>query len=674
MSAPWWGRERGLDAVPALQPPAPGQPKLHSARRGDIVRELLGRAAAYTPDWTDRRQGDAGYALARLFGELAEPVLERLNRLPEKTLVEFLRTAGIGPLPQQPSRVLLSFAAEAEAPAAVRVPRGTQLAVEAADGSGARIVFETERSLSAAPLSIVAAFRKTGGLFEEIDLEASLPEGAPAWRPFGPRPPVGATLVIGLAGRAPTGTSLAIGVLLAATGGAPPPVASGSSAAPAGLTALLKWEVLDGTAYENAAVVRDETRGLTQSGIIELRLPDRWRAGTPEGVDRPEPMFWLRVRLVHGEFAAAPAVQSLQLNAVEASAVQTIRDEVLEYVPGSDRRRLRLSQAPVIPGSLDLVVIEGGLDGDGEVSWAATDSLVRHGAADRVYVLDADVGELEFGDNVHGMRLPLGFRHVIARSYQVGGGLSGRVPAEAAFAPVQSIPFLTGVTNQRPASGGRDVESLSRTLRRGPEEIRTRGRAVTLADYELLARQAPGADVERAFAIGGRDARFPGAIVPGSVTVLLVSSDRAAAPPIPDAGTLEAASLWLTGQVAPAGIQVVTAAPRFQTIGVRATVAVGAGHDVGGAVDTALTNLQDYLHPLRGGDDGEGWPFGGILRHQALTRMLLERTPGLLAVPALNLVVDGVLHGRCEDWAIPETALIWPSGHEVFPVSGGDGS
>ena len=27
--------------------------------------------------------------------------------------------------------------------------------------------------------------------------------------------------------------------------------------------------------------VRDDTRGMTQSGIVELRIPARWRPGTP---------------------------------------------------------------------------------------------------------------------------------------------------------------------------------------------------------------------------------------------------------------------------------------------------------------------------------------------------------------------------------------------------------
>jgi predicted phage baseplate assembly protein len=407
---------------------------------------------------------------------------------------------------------------------------------------------------------------------------------------------------------------------------------------------------------------------LTQGGIVELRTPERWRPGKPEGIDRDDAIFWLRVRLVHGEFVTSPAVRSLHLNAVDAIAVRTVRDEVLEYVPSSDRRRMRLSQTPVIPGTLELVVIEGGLDGDGATPWTATGSLAIHDSTDKVYVLDAQAGEIQFGDNIHGARLPRGFRHVVARAYQVGGGTAGRVPAKSSFALVQSLPFLTAAINPQAASGGRDGETREQTMKRGPEEIRTRGRSVTLADYELLARQAPGADVARAHAIGGRDVRFPGAVVPGSVTVLLVSSDRGGEPPLPDGASLEAAARWLTAEVAPAGIQVVTGAPRFQRVGVRASVVVGRGADLGRMVQVALQSLQDYLHPLHGGDGGDGWPFGGVIRYQALVRMLLDRTPGLVAVSGLNLVVDGVLRGRCEDYAIAADALVWPTGHEVLPI------
>lgn len=665
MSTPWWGRERTLDATPLLDGDAP---VLHPGGRGDVVRQLLRRAASYTPDWTVHRDGDAGYALVRLFSEMAEPLLVRLNRLPEKAFVEFLRSAGIGTMPELPAKAMLVFAVDAAAPGSALVAAGTQLSVDSADDSDAPTVFETDRTLFAAPLTIAAAFHKSSGLYEQIDLDAAKQEGGLAWRPFGPRPRPGAELMIGLSGKAAPRTSLALGIEIAGQNGAPGPVASGGAAAAAGVSALLKWEVMDGASFESAPVVRDDTRGLTQSGIVELKLPPRWRMGRPDGIDLPEPQFWLRLRLAHGDFAKAPAIRALHLNAVAATAVQTLRDEVLEFVPGSDRRQLRLSRAPVLAGSLRLVVLEPGIDGDTEVAWSETDSLARHGPADRVYVLDAATGVLEFGDNVQGMRLPLGFRNIIARQYAMGGGLGGRVAAEADFALVRSIAFVNAVTNPQPASGGKAAETRAQTMRRGPLEIRTGGRAVALADYALLALQAPGADVERAHAIGCHDARFPGAAIPGSVTILLVSSDRGADPPLADSGTLEAASAWLTETVAPAGVQVVAATPVFQRIGVRATIAIEEGADAGQAVAAALANLQDFLHPLRGGPDRSGWPFGGVIRHQAITRMLIDRTPGLVAVPLLNLMVNGVLQGSCQDWALPAHALVWPTGHEVIPI------
>jgi predicted phage baseplate assembly protein len=429
--------------------------------------------------------------------------------------------------------------------------------------------------------------------------------------------------------------------------------------------------VLDNTSAEAAAVLRDETLGLVQSGIVELKLPPRWRPGKPEGIDLPDALFWLRLRFVHGDFAHPPAIQALHLNAVRATAIETVRDEVLEFVPGSNRQKVLLGRTPVLADTLELVVLEPGLDGDTAVEWTATENLARHGPTDRVYLLDTATGEITFGDNIRGQRPPMGFRNIVARRYATGGGLSGRVTAEADFRLVQSIPFVNAVVNPQAASGGKAAETSEQTCKRGPLEIRTGGRAVTLADYELLALGATGADVARARAIDSYDARFPGATMPGSVTVLIVTSDRGSELPIADNGTLTAVAEWLTETVAPAGIQVVAAVPAFERIGVRTSVTIADGADTGQVVATALANLQAYLHPLTGGADGTGWPFGGIIRHQALTRLLIDRTPGLVAVQTLNLVVDGVARGACRDWEIGQHALIWPEGHEVIPVEAG---
>ena len=91
MSAAWWGRE-------SLNRTAPGPldpPQLATPGRATVRAAVEARIAAFTPEWRRRTPGDAGDALLSLHGELAEPLLERLNRMPEKAFREYLRTAGI---------------------------------------------------------------------------------------------------------------------------------------------------------------------------------------------------------------------------------------------------------------------------------------------------------------------------------------------------------------------------------------------------------------------------------------------------------------------------------------------------------------------------------------------------------------------------------------------------
>ena len=85
---------------------------------------------------------------------------------------------------------------------------------------------------------------------------------------------------------------------------------------------------------------------------------------------------------------------------------------------------------------------------------------------------------------------------------------------------------MTAVSNPYPASGGTDTEADSRAILRGAQELRTGGRAVTPADYGVLAVNAPGALVARAQGVAGLHPGYPGAPIPGVVGVLCVAPDH----------------------------------------------------------------------------------------------------------------------------------------------------
>jgi predicted phage baseplate assembly protein len=686
MNSVWWGKEsKPPRDVRLVGGPLGKQPELLSSSREAVVTQVRDRVKSFTPQWTNLRRDDAGIALIRLFSEQLELVLQRLNRLPEKALVEFLSIAGVQPLPAKAASVLLEFEVSGGAPESVFVPSGFQVGAQPAGGSGDLVVFETDRSLLATPATITEMHTQQGRFFQEVDVKSASDE-AP-FLPFGKKAITGSALWIGLSGDVVPGPSLALGIRVAAPPGAPPPVpAGGVMPLPVPPPPTLRWDVLDGTSAEPADVIIDETGGLLRSGIVELQLPRHWRVGRPEGLAGDQQLRWLRLRIVHGQYPESPKLSFVKLNVTRAIAARTIRDEVLEPVPNTDGRRWRLSQTPILPDSLILEVDEGDI-GIGAASasipedttaaaprrtsqWREVPDLSVYGPDDKVYVLDPLSGQVTFGDGVHGAAVPAGFRHISAVRYRVGGGKAGAVDSEAVSTLLSSVPFLSSVKNPLPASGGADRESQQQAVKRGPQEIRARGRAVTVADFALLAERAPGAQIERAHAVSGLHPAYPGSPIPGVVGVFVVPPDRGEGAPTPDQETLRAIVEFLSQEAAPAGVEVVAASPRYHKIRAEVGALITPEANTGETVRRVIERLNGYFHPLTGGDDGEGWPFGGTLRYTMVLR-LITAIDGVRAVPRLNFVVDGFRIPACTDYAIPVDALFWPEGHQIIVLEEG---
>ena len=520
-------------------------------------------------------------------------------------------------------------------------------------------------------------------LVEEDGRFTAVPADPPAtFLPFGEEAENGRALWIGVDGNALLGPQLTVGFDVSPQPGTPPPVAVGGVAPlPLPPGPLLGWQLLDGTTLQPLEVLFDETASLGRSGIVELALPRAWTPGAPPGSGAPT-LRWLRVRVVSGAFPVAPELASVLLNCTTASAAITVRDEVLEPIV-TGGYLYQLSQTPVLPGTLILAIDEGddlgaglggggGADGtaDSGVIWREVDDLAQFGPDDRVFTLDGALGIVRVGDGVHGAAVPPGFRNVVARRYRFGGGSAGAVDAGAITLLIGGAPFVTAVTNPGAASGGDDVEPVQDAIRRGPEEVRARGRAVTLADYELMALATPEAAVRRAHAISGHPAYLEVPLT-GVVGLVVVPAERGDGPPVADEPLLDRVAHHLVSAVAPLGVEVVAAAAEYHRVRIEARVVLDPAADVGPTIEQALATLDRYLDPLSGGEDGQGWPFGGPVQHGALLRQIVG-VDGVRAVPRLDLIVDGERADDCADVMIPAHSLVWPEPHQVIPVVEGD--
>ncbi|MFI7124738.1 putative baseplate assembly protein [Nonomuraea sp. NPDC050153] len=679
MTAAWWTPETRPEeaAAEAAIHTAGAAPELLDATAAAVRRAVRDRIPAYTPDWTNQRAGDPGVALTSLLGDLFQPVLERANRLPEKLLVEQLRIAGIGISPATAARTVLQIQVVDTAPAPVVVPEGFQAAAATADGNG-RVVFETERTVVVTPTRLTEAHVQIQRLTSSADAGA-LTAGTARVRPFGDRPAPGMSFWLGLDTPVRPTPSLSLQIVVTDPAGLPPAAARGGTPPPPELPPpVLRWDVLAGSRLIPAAVLLDETGGLQRSGVIELGLPDGWDPATSAELRSRLPLRWLRAQLVHGGYRRPPVLAAVRPNAVAAVAARTIAGEALERLPrrGPGGTVMRVAQTPVLPDSLVIEVDAQALDPfglddtGGPTRWQEVASLAGMGPDRRVFTVDHAQGLVTFGDGIEGAAVPDGFRNVRAVRYRIGGGPGGAIAAGTRLSALTAVPFVTGAISPDAATGGAPAEPVDDAVRRGPARIRSRGRAVTVADYASLALRAEGAQIVRAHAAAGFHPDVPGPPVPGLVGVLIVPARRDQRPPLPVLGELDAVARHLTEQVAPAGVQVIVGSPHYERIRVEGRIVADPDADLGAVVRDAIAVVDAYLDPVTGGDDGHGWPFGAPVRHAALVRRLLVATPGLRAVSSLNLVADGRRLAPCADHPVAPHGLPYPDTHELVPVPG----
>jgi predicted phage baseplate assembly protein len=373
----------------------------------------------------------------------------------------------------------------------------------------------------------------------------------------------------------------------------------------------------------------------------------------------------LRVRLVQGRIAAPPRVTAIRVNMSRACAVRTIRNEIPEQIASSYPTQMRLSQRPIVPGSVMLEVDEGA--GAPPIAWREVVDLSDFGPEDRVFSVDAAQGVLIFGAGVHGRAVPDGFRNVRVLQYQVASGRAGKVGPGAIRTLVQSAQFLTGVSNPWPASGGVDADDAAMVVRTAPKQMQSRGRAVAVADFGILALSTPGAEVRRAQALPGRHPSFPGRFLPGVVAVVVVPPLLGQGPPLPDEAALGAVARFLTSQACAAGVQVVACAPRYRRLQAEIGFLAGPAQSIAEMMRQIIETLNSFVDPLEGGNDGVGWPFAQPLQFHALERRLLQSIEGLRALPKLRLTLDGVPQLACADVNLGRAELFWPAQHTVYP-------
>lgn len=625
-------------------------PNLDDRRYDDLITEARALIPRYLPEWTNHNHSEPGMTLVHLFGWFTEQTIFRLNQVPELHYVKFLQLLGIQTRPAQPARVDLTFTTASNAD--VVVPTGTQASGPGADGQP--VVFELPEGFTAvgAPLSALQTF--DGLAYRDVTTANQTAEQT--FAPFGPYARPGSALLLGFPGTGVGGigpcTHSAITLMAYVSAGRAIPVAqAGVFSTPP--PARFAYEYWDGAGWNPLGVERDETAAFTSTGRVVVFGPGSGAVRAALGQVKT-PLYWLRVRLESGAYERGPLLERLAPNTVCARAAVTMRDEVLGGSDGMpEQGPFLLSRAPVVPldhalrvrrddgrvvtvESLRLEIDEG----SGFQVWQEVDDLGGSGPDDPHYLLDRTTGEIRFGDGRNGA-IPTAnalapVSNVVARRWLTGGGAASNLGAATVTTLTTVVQGIKAVRNDLPATGGTDDETVDAAKLRAPAELKAKGRAVTAGDFELLARSAP-ANVARAHALARVHPRYPGVAVPGAVTVLVVPDAPGNAPRATPA-TLAAVCAWLDRHRL-ITTEVFATCPTYRQVRVVAEVVIAPDADLAQVRSSVAATVLSFLHPLRGGSDGQGWPFGATIYSSDLFRVVLG-VSGVLRIRDNQLTVN----------------------------------
>jgi hypothetical protein len=135
-----------------------------------------------------------------------------------------------------------------------------------------------------------------------------------------------------------------------------------------------------------------------------------------------------------------------------------------------------------------------------DIEWTETESQFAATPTDTVYVVRQDElldSWIQFGDGIHGARLPSGVGNVLI-TWRTGSGANGNPEPGATPQPTGQAQNLKSIRLYQPVTGGAAPETSDSARQAAPGRVQTLGRLVSLSDFEYEALSLPGVEKAKA--------------------------------------------------------------------------------------------------------------------------------------------------------------------------------
>ena len=343
---------------------------------------------------------------------------------------------------------------------------------------------------------------------------------------------------------------------------------------------------------------------------------------------------------------------------------------ILGRTSGAPFERMVVPQRPVASEDFQLFTLEG----DQWNTWTRRPDFDGSDRTAPDFTFDFETGAIMFGDGEKG-RIPPPDSLVFVSGFEtraqdgnldrhVVDTLTDNLHNRALLQNFNAVKARVTITNVLPSTGGDAAETLEEASERALELIESPNRAVTLGDYEALARKTPGVRLARVSARANLHPAFPCYRAPGIVTVIVLPwlpKGR----PVPSVALRRTVAAYLMRRRV-IGTRVEVVGPTYRKVSVQARVQSVDRVNKENLRTRIIEALDRFFDPLVGGPDGTGWPFGrDVYRSEVL--QIIDETAGVENVLSLQLRDEnGKL--QCGNVCIGPTGLVDAVEHEIEVV------
>ncbi len=599
-----------------------------------LVKEAIRRIPVYAPEWTDHNVHDPGITLIELFAWLTEMQLYSLDRIGDKHYLKYLKLLGIQPQPAKPARVDVTLSSDS----IVTVEKQSKV-VTLTDDTAIGITFETDEEIDVLPVELKRVVSFSNFKFSEVT-EFNQPNNT-FYYAFGEKAEAGSALYLGFdfEKAAIVGREVKLNEYLYEED-LPPVGQHGNEIIKVYPSAEVSWEYWTGAewvALELSASLNEVVITLSSSGRISFILPSDMEKSKVSPVD--EDLFWIRCRVTKGGYEIPPRIDRIMLNTVSAVQGITVENEELGTSSGLPYQSFSVEQCPIIVGT-QIVTIKG-------EDWQEVDDFDASKPEDNHYIIDRETGEITFGDGIRGRVPPP--NEVIYITYRHGGGEQGNIPANEITRAYgkDGNQLDIGVTNYFSATGGEEKETIPEAILRTKIDLKTPFRAVTAEDFEFIAQATPGLRVARAKARVTSENAVTVVVVPYSPLEQATPSN----------GFMKTVCEHIDMHRLITTYMKVDK-PNYVRVSINATIKVKSEANaevVRGRVENAI---DGFLSPLKGGPEGNGWPFGRSV-YRSEVYQVIEGVEGVDCVSRLSI------SGAMGDLDIGDLDLVYPGRHNI---------